>query len=110
MTWKPSRPGRNCGLSKSVRPCGLIVRFWTNLLMTSALTSATFCLPDQTTLYSGLASGFGWGPVPALYLALAAFHCATALSRLAMAPSTVLFFTLPRLTAFLRVLASHCGL
>src|SRR3954451_18141177 len=59
MTWKPSRPGVNCGPAISSRPCGLTVAFCRNFEMTSALTSAPFCLLDQTTSYSGLASGLG---------------------------------------------------
>src|SRR5215207_5254561 len=110
MTWKPSRPGRNCGLRRSSRPCGLTVDACTNLLMTSAPTSATFCLDDHTTLYVGLASASGAGPVLALCAATAAFHPATAASRRSIAPGIVLFFTPPTSVARPSVFASHDGL
>src|SRR4051794_36417531 len=42
MTWKPSRPGGNCGPAISSRPCGLTVAFCRNFEMTSALTSAAW--------------------------------------------------------------------
>src|SRR3954451_21707540 len=67
--------------------------------------SPAFCLLDQTTEYSGLASGSGFCP-----LATAFFHAATASSRRWSASWDVLFLTDVVCVARSRVLASHSGL
>src|SRR3954451_9430565 len=127
MTWKPSRPGRNCGFSRSSRPCGLTVAFESSLLMTSAWTSAPFCFEDHTTMYSGLASGLTVAFLSAALraegalifrarltyrfdAALAWVQAAVAASRRSMAPGIVLFLTSVVVDALFRVLASHSGL
>src|SRR4051812_48259714 len=67
--------------------------------------SPAFCLLDQTTEYSGLASGSGFCP-----LATAFFHAATASSRRWSASWDVLFLTDVVCVARSRVFASHSGL